>query len=131
MAVRRVISASATRVDQIDALVDLVIAWENLFGSRQGEPTLRISAALGWLLGTTSEEREHYRARVAKTYALRSDIVHGNRIVAPQEASEMLVEARAITLGALRKLFDSRTDLLALQSGDERSRALIMGGPPS
>lgn len=131
VAVRRVISASATRVDQIDALVDLVIAWENLFGSRQGEPTLRISAALGWLLGTTSEEREHYRARVAKTYALRSDIVHGNRIVAPQEASEMLVEARAITLGALRKLFDSRTDLLALQSGDERSRALIMGGPPS
>ena len=123
------ISASATRVYAVDALVDLVIAWENLFGSRQGEPTLRISAALAWLLGSTVDEREQYRARVSKIYALRSDIVHGNRFVTAQEASEALVEARTITLAGLRMLFDSRDDLLGLKSGDERSRALIMGGP--
>lgn len=127
VAVRRVISASAVRVDPVDALVDLVIAWENLFGSRQGEPTLRISAAIGWVLGSTAEARESCRSRVSKAYALRSDIVHGNRSVSPQEAAEMLVEARTITLAALRELFTMRTDLLAMRNGDERSRALIMG----
>ncbi len=127
VAVRRVISASALRVDPVDALVDLVIAWENLFGSRQGEPTLRISAALGWLLGSAPDERERYRSRASKAYALRSDIVHGNRPVTAQEAADMLTEARVMTLAALRKLFSERSDLLAMRNGDERSRALIMG----
>ncbi|MDP9403426.1 MAG: HEPN domain-containing protein [Actinomycetota bacterium] len=126
VAVRRVISASASRADPVDALVDLVIAWENLFGSRQGEPTLRISAALGWLLGSTPDEREKYRSQASKAYALRSDIVHGNRPVSAQEAAEMLAEARTMTFAALRRLFSGRTALLAMKNGDERSRALIM-----
>jgi hypothetical protein len=128
VAIRRTISASALRVDQVDALVDLVIAWENLFGSRQGEPTLRISAALGWLLGSTPEQREEFRAQVTKVYALRSDIVHGNRTVPPDEAVGALSVARRLTLSALRVLFRERTDVLALRNGDERSRVLLMGG---
>jgi hypothetical protein len=127
VAVRRVISASAVRVDPVDALVDLVIAWENLFGSRQGEPTLRISAALGWLLGSTPDEREKYRSRASKAYTLRSDVVHGHRPVTAQEAADMLVEARTMTRAALWDLFSERTDLLKMKNGDERSRALIMG----
>lgn len=128
VAVRRTISASVSRVDQVDSLVDLVIVWENLFGSRKGEPTLRISAALGWLLGSSPQEREEYRARVTRIYAVRSDIVHGNRLVPPQEASQVLTGARAITLAALRRLFSVRSDLLSMKNGDARSRALIMGG---
>jgi hypothetical protein len=128
VAIRRVISAAASRVDQVDALVDLVIAWENLFGSRQGEPTLRISAALGWLLGGTSAEREEIRAQATKVYALRSDVVHGNRAVPPHEAAEGLLAARRLTLLGLRALFRERTDVLDLQNGDERSRRLLMGG---
>jgi hypothetical protein len=128
VAIRRVISASASRVDQVDALVDLVIAWENLFGSRQGEPTLRISAALGWLLGGTPEEREEIRAQATKVYALRSDVVHGNRAVPPHEAVQGLLVARRLTLLGLRVLFGERTDVLTLRTGDERSRLLLMGG---
>lgn len=127
VAVRRTISAMASRGDPVDALVDLVIVWENLLGSRKGEPTLRISAALGWLLGSSPEEREEYRSQASRVYGLRSDIVHGNRVVAPVEAAEALVDARAITLAALRELFGNRLDLLAMKNGDERSRALIMG----
>jgi hypothetical protein len=128
VAIRRVISASASRVDQTDALVDLVIAWVNLFGSRQGEPTLRISAALAWLLGSTPAQREEIRAQAAKVYGLRSDIVHGNRAVPPEEAVEALLVARRLTLLGLRTLFRERTDVLALRNGDERSRLLLMGG---
>jgi pimeloyl-ACP methyl ester carboxylesterase len=128
VALRRTISASALRVDQVDALVDLVIAWENLFGSRQGEPTLRISAALAWLLGSDAKQREDIRSQVTKIYGLRSDIVHGNRLVRPDEAVEALTAARKLTLSALRLLFRERTGVLALRNGDERSRVLILGG---
>lgn len=128
VAIRRTISASTHRMDQVDALVDLVIAWENLFGSRKGEPTLRISASLAWLLGSDPESREVVRAQVVKIYALRSDIVHGNREVKPAEAAASLQDARRLTLEAWRRLFADRADLLALRNGDERSRDLMMGG---
>ena len=128
IAIRRTISASASRVDQVDALVDLVIAWENLFGSGQGESTLRVSAALGWLLGSTAEQREEIRAKAAKVYGLRSDVVHGNRVVPPEEAAEALLVARRLTLSGLRVLFRERADVLALGKSGERSRVLLMGG---
>jgi hypothetical protein len=128
VAIRRTISASALRVDQVDALVDLVNAWENLFGSRQGELTLRVSAALGWLLGSTPAQREEIRAQATKVYAMRSDVVHGNRAVPSDEAVEALSAARRLTLSGLRVLFRERTDVLALHNGDERSRVLLMGG---
>jgi len=128
VAIRRVISASVSRVDQIDALVDLVIAWENLFGSRQGEPTLRISAALAWLLGGTPQEREEIRAQASRVYTLRSDVVHGNRAVPHHEAVGGVQVARRLTLLGLRALFRERTDVLGLRNGDDRSRRLLMGG---
>jgi hypothetical protein len=128
IAIRRTISASASRVDQLDALVDLVIAWENLFGSGQGESTLRVSAALGWLLGSTAEQREEIRAKAAKVYALRSAVVHANRVVPPEEAVEALLVARRLTILALRVLFGERTDVLALGRSGDRSRVLLMGG---
>jgi len=128
VAIRRTLSAAGARTDPQDSLVDLVIAWENLLGSRQGEPTLRVSAALGWLLASDSDAREEVRGQAAKIYALRSDVVHGNRAVPPEEATEALQRARRMTVSALRMLFDQRTDLLSLRGGDDRSRALIMGG---
>jgi Apea-like HEPN len=128
IAIRRTISASASRVDQLDALVDLVIAWENLFGSGQGESTLRVSAALGWLLGSTAEQREEIQAKAAKVYALRSAVVHANRVVTPEEAVKALSVAQRLTLAALRVLFRERTDLLALGKSGDRSRVLLMGG---
>ena len=65
---------------------------------------------------------------MVKIYALRSDIVHGNREVKPEEAAASLHDARKLTLGAWRRLFAERADLLALRNGDERSRDLMMGG---
>jgi len=121
VAVRRTLSATGARVDSADALVDLVIAWENLFGSRQGESILRISASLGWLLGRTAEEREMIRGAVAKLYGQRSDIVHGNRAVPPEETSEALSRARSITVSALRTLYERRSDLLMMRNSEDRS----------
>lgn len=57
IAVRRLLSAAQARSDASDRLVDAVIAWENLFGTSEGEPRLRISSAMAWLLAETVAER--------------------------------------------------------------------------
>jgi hypothetical protein len=94
------------------ALVDAVIAWENLVGSRDGEPTLRIAAPLAWLLARSAEQRKEIMRRVAEVYRIGSDIVHGNRFLTPQEALDRRREALDITLDALRVLFKRRSELL-------------------
>ena len=49
----------------------------------------------------------------AKVYDLRSDVVHGNRVLPHHESVDALAEARRITRDALRKLFGERSDLLS------------------
>jgi hypothetical protein len=126
VAIRRTLYAAAERVDATDGLVDAVIAWENLVGSSQGETTLRISAALAWLLGKNADERREIRKQVADLYKVRSAVVHGSRFLKPPEAEERRREALDIALRALRALF-KRPDLLSTSS-TERSVQLILGG---
>jgi hypothetical protein len=94
VALRRTLLAAAERAD---ALVDAVIAWENLFGSRSGEPTLRISSSMAWLLSDSAAGRAEVRREVGRLYALRSDVVHSDR-----------------------------KDLLQCRNGEERSNRLIL-----
>jgi hypothetical protein len=129
VAISRTLMAVTERRDTSDALVDTVIAWENLVGSREGEPTLRVSAALAWLLEDQFNVRQERQRAIGRLYKLRSDVVHGNRLLPPREASESSREAIAITLAALRKVFSERSDLLSeCRDGAERSKRLILGG---
>jgi hypothetical protein len=127
VSIRRTLLAAAERPDPTDALVDAVIAWENLVGSREGEPTLRVAAAMAWLLGKDGDDRQKIRRQVAKVYGLRSEIVHGNRFLTPQEAATRREEALTITLQALRVLFKDRPELLVeCKDSNERSLRLIL-----
>ena len=128
VAIRRTIRAAVERSDPSDALVDAVIAWENLVGSREGEPTLRVSAALAVLLEEEASLRRARQKVIKDLYALRSDVVHGNRPLGLEEASKASREARGIAVDALRKLIRDRPELLekCSDSGD-RSLTLIVG----
>jgi hypothetical protein len=126
VALRRTLLAAAERADAVDALVDAVIAWENLFGSRSGEPPLRISSSMAWLLGDSAAGRAEVRKEVGRLYALRSDVVHGNRPLKPKEASDGRLAALRLTVEALRRLFSDRKDLLQCRNGEERSNRLIL-----
>jgi len=46
LAITRILRAIAERRDPVDVLIDSVIAWENIFGTSQGEPTFRVTACL-------------------------------------------------------------------------------------
>jgi hypothetical protein len=127
IALKRTLSAAAERGDPSDALIDAVIAWENLVGSSEGEPTLRVSAALAWLLGANGDERRDLRRRISKLYGLRSKIVHGDRVLAPDQAETKREEAVDIAIWGLKRLFAERVDLLHdCKDSNERSLKLIL-----
>lgn len=127
VAVRRLLRAANERTDMADRLVDAVIVWENLFGTSEGEPTLRISASIAWLLGDDAPQREELQRSVRSLYRSRSRIVHGatfDESVLVEDANTALRHAR----DAVRMLFRERSDVLALSNGAARSVRLIIGG---
>lgn len=128
VAVRRLLSASDNRSNAADRLVDSVIVWEALFGTRQGESGLRISAAMAWLLAEDSvDARGTLRGEVSKIYNERSGIVHGR---AHDEANTHAIASRAVELArdVVKRLFDSRPDLLGIRANSDRSVRLLLGG---
>ncbi len=129
VAIRRTLRAAAERRDFADVLMDAVIAWENLLGSRRGEPTLRVSGAIAWLLEDTSEKRSVLRSELSKLYDMRSDVVHGNKMPSDQKLVPKSQWALEVAVDSLRVLFTSRLELLTeCKTGDERSNRLLMGG---
>jgi len=127
IAVRRLLNASNARTDMADRLVDSVIVWENLFGTSQGEPRLRISAALAWLLEGDPAAREELQVQLKTLYDYRSKIVHGSNYdesTLGERATEALTYAR----DAMRVLIKDRPDVLGLAHGAARSLRMIMGG---
>lgn len=127
LALSRVIRAVSERREPSDVLIDSVIAWENLFGSKDGEPTLRVTASLALLLEENPQARRKLRTKLGKIYALRSDIVHGTSALSDQAEFAACYEALDIALEALRILLRDRTDVLAQRTGTERSLHLIVG----
>jgi hypothetical protein len=127
IAVRRsLMAAASSRTDMADRLVDSVIVWENLFGTSQGEPRLRISAAMSWLLASDAASREELQSTLRKLYDYRSQIVHGG----PFDESALIQHANdALTysLETLRAVIRDRPDVLALRDGAARSLRMIMG----
>jgi hypothetical protein len=127
IAVRRVLSAAQVRNDPADRLVDSVIAWENLFGTSEGEPRLRISAAMAWLIADSAAHREALQKEIKQLYDDRSKIVHGGTF---DEAAIAEKANRALDLArsSLRVLFEDRPDVLLLPDGSARSLRLMLGG---
>ncbi len=125
IAMSRIIRAVAERRDAIDVLIDSVIAWENLFGSPQGEPTLRVTASMALLLKKDPAERVMLREKLASIYKLRSKAVHGSGQPKPVELP-LCYEALDYAIGALKAIFKERPDLLLEKDGTGRSHKLIL-----
>ncbi|MET8253949.1 hypothetical protein [Micromonospora sp. NPDC005197] len=130
LALSRILKASGERRDPSDVLIDSVIAWERLFGTKEGEPTFRISTSIAILLGETFEERMEIKTRLSTIYGLRSKVVHGSGHLKPSEYA-FCYEALDVAIRAVRILFLDRADILQLPDGATRSSALLLGARPS
>lgn len=130
LALTRVLRAASERREPSDVLIDSVIAWESLFGTRQGEPTFRVTASMAALLADSYEARKNLKKNLKGIYYLRSDVVHGNRNLSRNDYSKCF-EALEFAIRAIRKLVEERTDILTLRNGDARSEALLLGATDS
>jgi hypothetical protein len=126
IAISRIIRATGERRDPVDVLIDSAIAWENLFGSSQGEPTLRVTASMALLLETEPNARAELREKLGRIYTLRSKAVHGSSQPKPSEVS-LCYEALDYAIKALKVIFKERPDLLQEKDGTGRSLKLILG----
>jgi hypothetical protein len=128
LALTRILRAVAERREPSDVLIDSVIAWENLFGTR-GETVFRVTSSLAVLLAESPDLRQEIRKNLKDIYELRSSIVHGSRDLKLHEHSRCH-EALDIAIRAVRILISERTDILELSDGAGRSEALLVGGQP-
>jgi len=124
IAIDRIIASVSEHADAGDGLIDAVMVWENLFGSKQ-ETTFKVTAALTVLTVRDPAQRKRRFAELQSAYNKRSELVHGQ----PVSTAELhAARATAIDAGlaALRVLLDKRTDLLARR---KRAEAVILGVP--
>ncbi|XVQ85047.1 hypothetical protein ACQP2K_40575 [Microbispora siamensis] len=126
LALSRILRAVAERRDPGDVLIDSVIAWENLFGTREGEPTFRITMSLATLLETEPAAREKLRSSLSSIYRLRSNVVHGSDELGADDYPRCQ-EALDIAIRSVRTLIMQRPDILRLPDGGRRSTALLLG----
>jgi hypothetical protein len=110
--------------DSTDSLIDAVIAWENLVGTRS-ETSYRVTAALAMLCQDDPEKRIATRRDLAATYDARSRLVHGDQL--PPDLQQHRDRGIQTALEALRRLMTERQDLLALSSSSKRSDRLLLG----
>lgn len=122
---RRLLSATTTRDDSLDAFVDAVIVWENLFGT-QTETTFRVTGALAKLLEPVDlGNRTTLQKELRDLYSGRSRLVHGSTEPTSIEAFNFRARAVEIAAEALRRIYRDRPDLLNLASED-RSKTLLL-----
>lgn len=119
----RRLASAVLRTDITDGFIDLVVIWENLFGTDGGEVKFRIALSMSKLLGETESERQLIFKQVSELYVHRSRIVHGSRHYSWREVGSFWEQSLELTTKALRKLFNERPELLAFNS-DTRSKKL-------
>ena len=123
IAVRRLVSAVAYRAEPADKLVDSVMAWENLFGTRT-ESSFRVTAALARLLETDRTKRRALYKELAELYGVRSRVVHGDEIADDVVAAAADKSLRH-TANALKKTYLEHADWLTLSSTQRSDRQLL------
>lgn len=78
VSLRRLRDAIFYRTRDDDAVIDAVIAWEALFGSKSEIASKVCTSIAGLLGGKNAVQREKYEAS-KRLYGLRCDLVHGNK----------------------------------------------------
>jgi Apea-like HEPN len=123
VAERRLVSAISQRVDKADSLIDAVIAWESMVGTRS-ESVFRITAALAILLASRAEERPGLRRKLQKLYDIRSRVVHGD-LVDQSEVISASEQAIDTGLRTLRALYSRGGDWLTTKSSERADRLIL------
>ncbi|MFI7357305.1 hypothetical protein ACIBTP_25630 [Streptomyces avidinii] len=126
MGMRRLLSAVSARFDPMDAFVDAVICWENMFGTNQGEVGFRVAGSMAHLLEQRNPgARKELFAEIKYLYGVRSKLVHGAKEPSIQDSYTHRDRSIEIAISAFKALY-GRSDLLSIDSAS-RGNALLIG----
>lgn len=127
VALSRMIRVASERRDPVDALIDAVVAWENMLGSK-AETTFKICASMAWLIEPDDEGRRvAFLSKAKKIYSLRSDLVHGSVHADSNLALEYGQDALRMAVQAFRRIHADST-LKELKSSSRSERLLMRSG---
>ncbi|MFF8728189.1 hypothetical protein ACF073_17095 [Streptomyces sp. NPDC015171] len=126
IAMKRLLSAASSRWNSNDALIDALIAWENMFGTRT-ETTFRVTASLAKILEETTEKRLELQKELNKLYAVRSSMVHGAKEPDPDTAAKNRERVIRVAIDGLKALYNERPELLSMPPED-RSKTVLLDG---
>lgn len=134
---QRLLAAVNERFSPFDGFIDAVIAWENLFGTKQ-ETTFKVCAAIAWLLEPMDVGlRTSLFKEASDLYQARSDLVNGAVLapknqITPSKAQLYRDRSVHIAMDALRAVLKSDELRQAPDSGARGKMLLLngaMGGP--
>jgi hypothetical protein len=123
VAARRLVSAVANRMDKTDSLIDAVMVWENLVGTKT-EVTFRVTAALAKLLESEPSKRRVLRKQLADIYEIRSRVVHGDS-VETSRINQVYSDAIGVAVRALRVCYERGREWLELSSNERADTILL------
>ena len=126
IAMKRLLSAASSRWDSNDALIDALISWENMFGTRT-ETTFRVTASLAKILEENAEKRLELQKELNKLYGVRSSMVHGAKEPDPDAAAKNRQRVIRVAINGLKALYSERPELLSMPS-EERSKTVLLEG---
>lgn len=124
--VRRLLSAVAMRTNDVDAFIDSVLFWENLFGEAI-ETAFKVCGAMAWLIeATDAEARKSTFRNLKRLYGVRSSVVHGSKDITETEAEEYRKQAISFSISAMRAVVLHPT-LLSHKDANKRYLLMLMG----
>lgn len=123
---RRLLSATTTRLDAMDGFIDAVMCWENLFGGAN-DTALKVCGSLARLLepDSTAARRQLF-AELKKLCTVRSRLVHGATEPDMATAYEHRTRAVAIALDAMRATY-AVPGFFDISNSVERSIRMLLG----
>lgn len=125
ISLKRMIRIASERRDPADALIDAVIAWENMLGSKS-ETTFKVCASLACLLEPDHEERRlKLFAKANEIYNLRSALIHGTEDSDTDSANKLAQEALLLAVRAFRRI-NSDSKLAEMRSSS-RAKTVLLG----
>ena len=125
---RRIMRALSERHDPEDGLIDVVIAWENLFGGSY-ELSFRVSVGMALTLEDDELKRRSLQKEISKLYNLRSKLVHAASIPKSFDSFEKMQAARTraieLALDSFRRLYLLAPSLI---EDEQRGVTIILRG---
>lgn len=118
IAIRKTLSSMYLRQNPVDAFIDGIIAWENLFGGKS-KKSHEIATEIAYLLEREKAKRKEMISKLKYHYRMRNKVVHGIKEIENEEATMLRNYVIKLILRCFTELYENNS-LLVDSAGKSR-----------